>query len=282
MTIFSDTVDKAFAELKKLQKQDDNLGARLAAVRHTNASLSSSRGAEKILDEFLQNDEVTRRATRQRIADGVAEEADLELARAALCSRRKGAILKHADVKAAAVNVKADKLREELAKHNDQTRVLLEKLEAHEGARYVLAVPEVLPPGTISGPVTWRAPKSHGLHAEIARLESQAKGLVTAAKSRLKRDFIESPSLDGLLEAARDVERLAPHEHEIGAWFAEASERQPQSWANHNFHDYPDGPEGDVVYHLEWTEGGKIDAVASKPILIAVAAVKTPPAKKVA
>jgi hypothetical protein len=168
----------------------------------------------------------------------------------------------------------AAKLEGELRKHRARTIELLKELESHTSCKYIVDVnagADILLDSAGRESVFRRgsrpAPKSFEYEAEINRLLAQASAVEARAQAATDGGQVAGETLDELLKVAADIERLAPMEAAIRAWFEQASAKAEAEWAvtamdyagvNTSDGRFQPAPAHDSVFTVCWDADGNL------------------------
>jgi hypothetical protein len=103
-------------------------------------------------------------------------------------------------------------------------------------------------------------------------LHRKAEAAEARAQAATDGGQVAGETLDELLKVAADIERLAPMEAAIRAWFEQASAKAEAEWAataldyagvNPSDGRFQPAPGHDTVYTLAWNTDGVIDLARS-------------------
>jgi hypothetical protein len=248
------------------------------------AQLRAGTSEDESLDAFLQGKpalDADGFPTSGRLRVGAIEQqlVDLRGARAALCRRIRGAIVDLGKVRADAFRKQAAALQGQLEKHLAKSAELLKELETHTRARYApdrIGDADILTDGAGRESVFRRGdrpmPRSQELASEIAMLHRKSESAEARAQAATDGGQVSGENLESLLAVCADVERLAPTEAAVRAWFEQASAKAEAEWAatamdyagvNTSDGRFQPAPDHDTVYTLAWNTDGVIDLARS-------------------
>jgi hypothetical protein len=103
-------------------------------------------------------------------------------------------------------------------------------------------------------------------------LHRKAEAAEARAKQATEGGQVAGENLESLLAVCADVERLAPTEAAVRAWFEQASAKAEAEWAataldyagvNTSDGRFQPAPDHDTVYTLAWNTDGVIDLARS-------------------
>jgi hypothetical protein len=265
--IFSGPVDRSLAELRRLQgirtQLDNDQRAdseRLAVLR---ASLPDAECAS-LLEE---DNGAAAKQLRNGIADLEKTIAGRSVAKPQLLARIRQAIATLGAARAAIPRTAVKKLQGELDTHMAEVCRMRAELEKFTGAKWVVDERDVVPPHVLfftEGEFGFAPPKSMRMEGEISRLESAIRKL--EEESQYQDGSAVAESLEALLLLTNDLEKLAPAQPEVEAWFAIQKERADKAW-NAHLQDIEDSkymgerfraPERGLAISLIWGKDGEI------------------------
>lgn len=278
MALFGNGVDRGVQALKDLHVTRVKLESSISDREKELLELRAGATSETALQNFMAGEAVDEQgfpvSARGRAGAIENKLADLIAARPALCRRIRGAIQELGKARAGEFRKQAAKLQGELDKHLARSAELLGALEQHSRIKYA---PDRVLNGDVLTDASGReslfrrgsvpAPRSQELASEIAMLHRKAEAAEARAQAATDGGQVSGENLESLLAVCADVERLAPTEAAVRAWFEQASAKAEAEWAatamdyagvNTSDGRFQPAPAHDSVFTVCWDADGNL------------------------